>query len=198
MLLAPLLRNILMYGGLVIAAGAILVLRELYRTRAAQRTRLPDAKVVSDERTFGRAFVRWSPALAIAFGIALFYWSYLHRFEYVMVHDGDHGPSVVRRLSSDRVPDVTLAPGQKSPTEEDSFINEGTWVVNLSKRTVRVETTQYGRGLGFGGEPQQIPPGTSAHFVHIDHIGPHDPPPGSVTDDVNLGIAFREWLTWDE
>jgi hypothetical protein len=195
MLLAPLLRNILMYGGLAIVAGAILWLRERYRARPS---RIPDAKVVSEKRAALEGLRRWAPALTIVFGVALFYWSWRHRYEYVMVHEGDHGPAVVRRLSADRVPDVTLAPGQKSPTEEDSFINEGTWVVNLSKRTVRVETTQYGRGLGFGGEPQQIPPSTSAHFVHIDHIGPHDPPPGSVEDDVNLGIAFREWLTWDE
>lgn len=198
MLLAPLLRNILMYGGLVIAAGAIFVLRERYRAKGATKSKLPDAKLVDEKRAFRDGIVRWAPALTIVFGILLFYWSWRHRYEYVMVHEGDSGPVAKRRLSPDRVPDVTLAPGEEAPSEQDSFVTEGTWVVNMSRHTVRVETTQYGRSLGLGGNtPKQIPPGTCAHFIEIEHIGPHDPPPGSVQDEVNLGFSFRHWLTWD-
>jgi hypothetical protein len=184
-----------MYGGLAIVAGAILWLRERYR---ASPSRIPDAKVVSEKHAALAGLRRWAPALTIVFGIALFYWSWRHRYEYVMVHEGDHGPTAVRRLGVDRVPDVTLAPGEEAPTKEDSFVNEGVWVVNMSKRNVRVETTQYGRSFGGGNDPKPIPPGTAAHFVDIEHIGPGDPPPGSVQDDVNLGFSFRHWLTWDE
>ena len=115
----------------------------------------------------------------------------------MIVEDGAHGPpSVTRRFGSKRMPGMDLAPGVKPPGE--SFGNDPVWVVNLSTRTVRVQFVQYGRSLGFGSSPTVIPPNTAAHFVQIDHIGPRDVPPAQVPDEVELGMAFREWLTWDE
>jgi hypothetical protein len=177
MVLSWLVRQLLMYGGLVLAAVAVVVIVRL-RHRIRQR------------------WLRWLPPLAIPIGLVLFYWSYTHRFEYVIVRDGDHGPTITRRYSADRIPEVSLAPGVHPPTE--SFGSEPVWVINLSQRIVHVRSVQYGRSLAIDNSPTVIPPNTSAHFVHIDHIGPRDIPPAEVNDDVNIGIAFREWLTWDE
>lgn len=181
-----------MYGGLAIAIGAIWWIRE----RIRESSDVPKAHVVTDDGAWRRTLERWGPTLALVLAIGLFYWSWRHRFEYLVVRDGDSGPSVVRRLGVDRVSDVQLAPGVKPP--QNDFGSEPVWVVNLSSRTVRVKSVYYGRNLGWGNEPTMIPPSSSAHFVTIDHIGPHDPPPGSVQDDVNLGMASRDWLTWDE
>jgi hypothetical protein len=126
MVLSWLMRQLLMYGGLVLVAVAVAVIVRL-RHRIRQR------------------WLRWLPPLAIPIGLVLFYSSYTHRFEYV-----------------------------------------------------RVETVHYGRALAIDNSPTVIPPSTSAHFTRIHHVGPRDTPPAEVTDDVNLGMSYREWLTWDE
>ena len=66
-----------------------------------------------------------------------------------------------------------------------------------SIETVEIDQGVFGRMLGFGSDPRKIPPNTSAHFLHIDHVGPSDPPPHEVRDEANIGMSFREWLTWD-
>ena len=176
MLLSWLLRQVLMYGGLALAVLAIAVVRHRMRNASS----LPRANVVGTKGAARQLLARWWPALAIIGGIALFYWSYVHKIEYVIVRDGEHGPTVVRRYGANRTSAIPFAPGVEPPGQ--SFGSDPVWVENLSTRTVRVETTQYGRALGLGGSPQVLPPNTSAHFVHIDHIGPSDPPPSQVKD----------------
>jgi hypothetical protein len=192
MLLSWLLRQVLMYGGLVFAVLALAVLRHRIRNTSS----LPRANVVGTKGAARQLLSRWWPALAIIVGIGLFYWSYTHKIEYVIVRDGASGPEVTRRYGASRVSHIPLAPGVELP-QRDTFGMDPVWVENLSTRTVQVKTIRYGRSLGFGNEPTIIPPNTSAHFLHIDHVGPFDQPPQQVKDEVNLGMSSREWLTWD-
>jgi hypothetical protein len=181
-----------MYGGLGIAALTIVVIVD---ARRRPPSKVPDAKVVSASAERRRTLLRWLPALLIVGGLVLFYWSYIHKYEYVFVSDGANGPDVTRRYGTERVPNVTLAPGVTAP--DSSWGSDPVWVINRSTRTVHVKTINYGRMLGFGSDPRQIPPNTSAHFLHIDHVGPSDVPPHEVRDEANIGMSFREWLTWD-
>jgi hypothetical protein len=78
---------------------------------------------------------------------------------------------------------------------------KGTWVVNRSGRTVRVERVVYGHELIRGpAEPaQQVTPGTACSTHDIDYIGPDNPPPARVPlggDEARLQSGTRAWLTW--
>ena len=88
--------------------------------------------------------------------------------------------------------DYTLAPGHKP----NDWNTDPTWVVNRSVHTVKVVSVQYGRSLGFGSDPDVIPPGTAASFSRVEHIGPDDRPPSQVRDEYKLGMDSRSWLTW--
>ena len=193
MLLPGVVRDILMYGGGVLVAVALL---SLWHSQRASSDDLPKARVKSRKADQLQFLLRWGRPLAILVGGALFFWAYVHNIEYVIVTNGSNGrPEAVRRYGYSDTPSLPLAPGKSAPRKDD--MHDPVWVVNHSTRALRVETVQYGRGISFGNTPFPIPPNTAAHFTKIDHIGPYDRPPHEVRDEVNLGIAFREWLTWD-
>jgi hypothetical protein len=178
--------------GLLAAVIAIAILRDR-KNRPASR--VAEARVLGGRAATVRALARWGPIAAIPLGLALAYWSYNHDIVYLIVTDDGGAPAVARRMGADREPsDVPLAPGVKK--SRDSFYDP-TWVINRSSVVVRVESKSYGRSLGWGpSDPDLIPPGTAAYFTDIEHIGPGDPPPDTVTDSTGLGMAFRHWLTW--
>src|SRR5262245_41671141 len=157
MLLPGLVRNMLMYGGLAIA---VLALASLWHAQRDSGTQLPDARVVSRKAARRRLLLRWGRPLAIALGGALFFWAYVHKIEYVIVTDGATGPEAVRRYGYSDKPTVALASGTSLPSKND--FHDPVWVVNHSTRAVRVETVQYGRGIGFGNNPFVIPPNRAA------------------------------------
>ncbi|HEY5926101.1 MAG TPA: hypothetical protein VIV11_30655 [Kofleriaceae bacterium] len=190
MLLSWLLRQVLMYGGLAVAALAVASLVHASRLRGE----LPRAKVMTRKGELRRLLVRWLRPLASVLGIAMFFWAFVHNIEYVIVTDGAEGPTAERRYSYEDNPNVAIAPGTSSPSKAQR--HDPVWVVNRSTRTVRVQTVQYGGGLSFGAAPIEIPPSTAAHFRRIDFIGPRDVPPNEVRESHSLGMSFREWLTW--
>jgi hypothetical protein len=176
--------------------GAVLGIAVWRDRRNRPASKVAEARVVGGRAATVRALATWGPIAVIPLGLALAYWAYGHDIEYLIVSDGAGGePEVARRMGSDREPeDVPLAPGVKQ--NRDSYFDP-TWVINRSKVLVRVESVSYGRSLGWGpDEPDLIPPGTAAHFTEIEHVGPGDPPPSSVTDDTGIGMDFRNWLTW--
>lgn len=191
-MISGVVRIIGMYGGLAVAGLMIAWLAYARRFRA----QLPDARVVTNRGAIRTLLLRWTRPLAIALGLALFLWAWAHDVEYVVVTDSAAGPTGERRYSWKIKPDLRLAPG-KSPVVRDYGTDDPVWVLNRSTRVVRVETVHYGAGIGLGGEAFDIPPNTSAHFRRIDYIGPHHKPPQEVRERKGLGIASREWLTWD-
>lgn len=86
-----------------------------------------------------------------------------------------------------------LAPGEE-PWHDDMF--EPTWVVNQSSHEVKIVHVQYGNAFGLGQDPTILPPGTATTVLHVDDIGPDDPPPQTVMDDTGLKMDFRDWVTW--
>jgi hypothetical protein len=194
-LLPPIVKSILMYGGLVVAGLGVLfyiVVRDEKAKRVEQNGNLPEAKLVSgkDPERIGR----WLPPMMVVVGLGLALLMWLKTTDLIFVRDdGDHHLTATREVrllgSSD---DYTLAPGHKP----HDYSNAPTWIINESSREVQVKTVRYGRAFGFGNEPTRIPAGTAASFRRIDHIGPSDPPPSTVMDNTKLGMGWREWLTW--
>jgi hypothetical protein len=192
MVLPPLLRQILMFGGPMLAVLGIAVIRDRMRARA--RGGVPEAAVVDRRRDRRQLILRWLPIAFIPLGLGTSCWALKHDVEWIVVRDGDGGPEAVRRMSADFDPGHPLAPGVKPPGDS---LGDTTWVVNESTTAVRVVSRSYGKSLGWDPErTTHIPPGTTAHFNEIEHVGPDDPLPHTVTDSTGMGMAFRDWLTW--
>jgi len=197
-LVSALVRSVLLYGALALAGVGLIALRVIgLRCGRARSTSpvIPSATARGSRwPAIRHALARWSPLLAVIGGLAGVWFVKTHSTEIVIVTDGAGGaPQAVRDYQIGGTVAYALAPGQH---DDHSTLFDRTWVVNRSARAVRVETVQYG-GFFPTNDPVAIPPGTAGIFFDIDHIGPTDPPPDHVEDEVNLGIAFREWLTWD-
>jgi hypothetical protein len=163
--------------------------------RLASTPKIPPA-TVAQASSWKPIAAKWLPIAAVPLMFALGWWGYTHDVEYVLVDDGGDGQPVTKRRYGDdgAIDGLQLAPGVKPPTGYSLYAP--TWVINRSHTTLRARTIEYGHAMGFGSDPVVIPPGTSAHFSHVEHIGPDDRPPTTVTDDVKLGWDSRTWLTW--
>jgi hypothetical protein len=77
----------------------------------------------------------------------------------------------------------------------------GSLIINDSPHQARLEEVGYSKypafGFGSGRKITPISPYSVAHTDEtIDHWGPNDPPPHSVTVSRGSGGAVRRWLTW--
>jgi hypothetical protein len=67
------------------------------------------------------------------------------------------------------------------------------WVVNETDKELQLRVVYYGMALGNGGTT--IPPNHISRIdSRVDHFGPSDPPPDTITS--NTSIDSRTWLTW--
>ena len=184
MFIPPVVHAILMYGGLLLAAGSVLAfyLRDVRKERAGN---LPVAALAKRRRSL----MRYAPILGLLIGSGLSLAMWTHCEDLVVVSDGDNGLVAERTCYFGS----TMPYGVRS-----SRMTHGThptWVVNHSKRLVKVKTVSYGLGLSFGDTGEAVLPGTAEAFNSIDFIG-QDAPPNEIRDDSGIGVASRSWLTW--
>jgi hypothetical protein len=183
--------HVMLYGSIAIGAVALL----WYRVRPdpvqvpAARVLKPGAAAIVKKLAYA-----WLPRLALLGGPvgALVVWR--TATDLVIITDGGSRPHAERYKQIGSVPDFTAA----HDTKIDAYHTprDYTWVVNDSPYPVRIETVHYGTAF-FGSEPEQVAPGEISAESQVDHIGPGDHPPASVTDEYSLGMDFRVWVTWD-
>lgn len=187
MRISALLYHVLLYGSLGVAGIALFWRRFV---PAPTKAPLPNATLLGSpmRRALGRIakLGHWG-VFAIAGALALFLWK--TATDVVVVTDGG-GSRMVHLGSSVSYP---LAPGETA-WHDDMF--EPTWVVNESSHDVRIAHVQYGNALIGSQDPTILPPGTATAVLHVDDLGPDDPPPATVMDDTGLKYDSRDWVTW--
>lgn len=80
---------------------------------------------------------------------------------------------------------------------EVNSVDSKTWIINNSNVELQVESFVYSEtSFPNYSEPEVIPPHTVKHIDadQIDHIGPGDRPPSSISS--KSGFEVRYWLTW--
>jgi hypothetical protein len=173
-LIPAILRTSLLYGSL---AGAALCVVVLWVREPAPRS----------------ALVKWLPAGGILVGLVLAIFMYMHDTQVLIVTSDGSSTSVSRSYAMTAV-HYDLAPGHTEHSDNLGILDY-LWVVNRSSHPVRIIHLEYGMSFG-GSEPDELPPGTAAMFAGMEHIGPNDRPPSSVTTESKIGES-RNWLTWD-
>lgn len=185
MMVSPWIHHVLVYGALAMIVGSLWV----FWSRDAPVT-VPSAVAIGGPlHALRRKLVRVAPWLGLVGGAVGGIYVYTQSTDIVLVtDDGDHP-------SARRLVEIGSSPSDGNETMLDE-LGSRVWLINHSTHTVRVETVQYGQAL-LPDEPDLVPPGAIRKLVSIDHIGPDDPPPSTVTDDYNLHMDQRTWLTWE-
>lgn len=199
MLVAPLVYDLLFYGGFVVGVIGLgcVALGGAAVMRAKKKQPLPPAELAHRRPRNG---VLWQlvGAFALIGGPAASIWLWFHANPIVFVEDGarDGSPAIRRRVW---IGSAYAAP--RSLVEHPR--RRATWIVNASSRELSAQDLGYGDAMT--SPPVAIPPGASLPVDTVDHVGPDDPPPGFVTvtrakEVADAGIAAsarRVWLTWE-
>lgn len=183
MRISALLYHVLVYGSI---ATAIIALIVWWQTPAA-KTSVPSATALGKRGRLRLARVGAGTIFLLAALAAML----LHAFSTNVVVVTDSGGHRDVYLGGE--PSYPLAPGMH---ESHDSIFEQTWVVNRSSHDVKIVTAEYGKAFLYDNEPRVLPPGTAAQVLHVDDLGPDDPPPSKVEDTTSLHSASREWVTW--
>ena len=184
-MVSPWIRDLLLYGSIALAAGAVLV----FYARDAP-AKVPAATALGDRAHAARRWiVRIAPWPALIGGAIAAIWIYTQSTEIVIVTDDG------ARVSARRMVKLGSAPGPDERADR-AALSDPVWVLNESSHVLRVETVQYGRAF-FAVPTKTIAPHTVELFTRVDDIGPDDPPPKTVDDESGMRMADRAWLTWD-
>jgi hypothetical protein len=195
MLVAPLVRDILFYGGFAVGVvGVICVAIGGQATKRRTKEPLPEATLANKRPRNG---VLWQllGAFALIGGPAGSIWLWFHSNQVVVV-TGDATALHARRRAW--IGDAYPAKRSLEPMPS----RRATWIVNDS--SVELSAQSLGYGDAHTWQPIAIPPGASLPVVSVDYIGPDDPPPGEIMvkqprEVAKAGIAAsaqRVWLTW--
>lgn len=195
MLVPPIVRDLLFFGGFAAGLGGMVAVwlggRATMDARQRKREALPDATLAGRPLRNGPLWQLVGGALLLSGPVfALWIWANTHRIAFVS-DDGER--LVVRRATWI---------GSPFPAENalESPSRRASWIVNQSSRPVQAQVLGYGSATTQ--RPEPIPPGRSLSVGSIDYVGPEDPPPDSIRVVVSEDIARlgpteqRVWLTW--
>jgi hypothetical protein len=189
MILSAKASQFLFYGSLVMIGVGMLATFVVFSLRssreiAAKKEGLPRP---------ARSILFWVAPLAIVAGGLAQIFAYGYNVDVWLVTDSGYGtPTAEHGIARSIDSDLTEV--------KSDHILDRLWVINRSSHDVRIETVHYGPTYAFGERieptpPLRIPPGSVAHVMNVDYVGPDDNPASQVLGDRQYG-ASRAWLTW--
>jgi hypothetical protein len=192
-LISPTLYAIALYGGVIVAAAAIVTfyLRDGRKEREAS---IPPATIAG--RRWKPLLYRYAPWLGLLAGAGTSFAMYTQGRALVVVRDTPDGVVGEREiyLGHDLPYDV------HENGDPGSRPSHPTWVVNHTSRGVRLKTVWYGNTSSWmttspDNRGDLVLPGTAQAVESVDFIGV-DPPPAEVTAAHDEHVATRTWVTW--